>query len=32
MSVIVDIKNLKREFTVGNEIVKALDGVSFTIN
>jgi putative ABC transport system ATP-binding protein len=32
MSVIVDIKNLKREFTVGNEIVKALDDVSFTIN
>lgn len=32
MSVIVEIKNLKREFTVGNEIVKALDDVSFTIN
>jgi len=32
MSIIVDIKNLKREFTVGNEIVKALDDVSFTIN
>ena len=32
MSVIVDIKNLKREFTVGSEIVKALDDISFTIN
>ncbi|GEP51089.1 ABC transporter ATP-binding protein [Flavobacterium noncentrifugens] len=32
MSVIVEIKNLKRDFTVGNEIVKALDDVSFTIN
>jgi putative ABC transport system ATP-binding protein len=32
MSVIVDIKNLKREFTVGNETVKALDDISFTIN
>lgn len=32
MSIIVDIKNLKREFKVGSEIVKALDDVSFTIN
>jgi putative ABC transport system ATP-binding protein len=32
MSVIVDIKNLRREFTVGNEVVKALDDISFTIN
>lgn len=32
MSIIVDIKNLKREFTVGSETVKALDDVSFTIN
>ena len=32
MSVIVDIKNLRREFTVGNQVVKALDDVSFTIN
>lgn len=32
MSVIVDIKNLRREFTVGNEVVKALDDISFTID
>jgi len=31
-SVIVDIKNLKREFKMGDETVKALNGVSFTIN
>jgi putative ABC transport system ATP-binding protein len=31
-SVIVDIKNLKREFTIGEETVKALNDVSFTIN
>ena len=31
-SVIVDIKNLKREFKIGEEIVKALNDVSFTIN
>lgn len=31
-SVIVDIKNLKREFKMGDEIVKALNDVSFTIN
>lgn len=30
--VIVDIKNLKREFRMGDEIVKALNGVSFTIS
>jgi len=32
MNIIVEIKNLKRVFTVGNEIVKALDDLSFTIN
>lgn len=32
MSVIVDIKNLKREFIIGDQTVKALDDVSFTIN
>lgn len=31
-SVIVDIKNLKRSFSIGEETVKALNGVSFTIN
>ncbi|MDN3659226.1 ABC transporter ATP-binding protein [Ferruginibacter paludis] len=31
-SVIVDIKNLQREFKVGNEVVRALDDVSFSIN
>jgi len=31
-SVIVDIKNLKREFSVGEETVQALNGVSFAIN
>lgn len=31
-SVIVDIRNLKREFKMGDETVKALNGVSFTIN
>lgn len=31
-SIIVDIKNLKREFKMGDEIVKALNDVSFTIN
>lgn len=31
-SVIVDIKNLKREFKMGDEIVKALNDISFTIN
>lgn len=30
-SVIVEIKNLKREFKMGGEIVKALNGVSLTI-
>ncbi|HYM95190.1 MAG TPA: ABC transporter ATP-binding protein, partial [Chitinophagaceae bacterium] len=30
-AVIVDIKNLKREFKMGDEIVRALNGVSFTI-
>jgi putative ABC transport system ATP-binding protein len=30
-SVIVDIKDLKREFKMGDEIVKALNGISFTI-
>jgi putative ABC transport system ATP-binding protein len=29
--VIVDMKNLKREFKMGDETVKALNGVSFTI-
>lgn len=32
MDVIVDIKNLKREFIIGDQTVKALNGVSFTIN
>jgi putative ABC transport system ATP-binding protein len=31
-SVIVDIKNLKREFRMGEEIVHALNGISFTIH
>lgn len=31
-SIIVDIKNLKREFRMGGEIVKALNDVSFTID
>ncbi len=31
-SVIVEIKNLKREFRMGDETVKALNDVSFTIN
>ena len=31
-SIIVDIKNLSREFKMGDEIVKALNDVSFTIN
>jgi len=31
-SVIVDIKNLSREYKTGNETVKALNDVSFTIN
>lgn len=31
-SVIVDIKNLKREFKMGSETVKALNGISFSIN
>lgn len=31
-SVIVDIKNLKRSFRIGDETVKALNDVSFTIN
>ncbi|MDI9363889.1 MAG: ABC transporter ATP-binding protein [Flavobacterium sp.] len=30
-NVIVDIKNLKREFTIGDEVVKALNDVTFTI-
>ena len=29
---IVDIRNLEREFKMGDEIVRALNGVSFTIN
>lgn len=32
MSVIVDIKNLRREFIIGDQTVKALNDVSFTIN
>lgn len=31
-SVIVDIKNLRREFRIGDQTVKALNDVSFTIN
>ncbi len=31
-SAIVEIRNLKREFKMGDEIVKALNDVSFTIN
>jgi putative ABC transport system ATP-binding protein len=31
-SVIVDIKDLKREFKMGEEIVRALNGVSFSIS
>jgi putative ABC transport system ATP-binding protein len=31
-SAIVDIRNLKREFKMGDEIVNALNGVSFIIN
>ena len=31
-SVIVEIKNLKRSFRIGDETVKALNDVSFTIN
>ena len=31
-SVIVDIKHLSREFTIGDQTVKALNDVSFTIN
>ncbi|MFI5134080.1 MAG: ABC transporter ATP-binding protein [Chitinophagales bacterium] len=31
-SVIVDIKNLKREFKMGDETVHALNGISFSIN
>lgn len=31
-SIIVDIKDLHREFKMGEEIVKALNGVSFTIS
>lgn len=31
-SLIVDIKNLKREFKMGDEIVKALNDISLTIN
>jgi putative ABC transport system ATP-binding protein len=30
--VIVDIKNLKREFKIGDEIVRALNDISFAIN
>ena len=29
--IIVDIKDLRREFNVGGETVKALDGISFSI-
>ena len=31
-SIIVDIKNLRREFRMGEETVKALDDINFTIN
>ena len=31
-NVIVDIKNLKRDFKIGDEMVKALNDVSFSIN
>jgi len=31
-AVIVNIKDLKREFSIGEETVKALNGISFTIN
>jgi putative ABC transport system ATP-binding protein len=31
-SVIVEIRNLKREFKMGSETVKALNGISFSIN
>jgi putative ABC transport system ATP-binding protein len=31
-SAIVDIRNLERQFKMGDEIVRALNGVSFTIN
>ena len=31
-AIIVNIKNLKREFKVGDETVKALNDISFTIN
>lgn len=31
-SVIVDIKNLKREFKMGDEVVHALNGIIFSIN
>ncbi len=31
-SIIVDIKHLSREFTIGDQTVKALNAVSFTIN
>lgn len=31
-TIIVDVKNLTREFKMGDEIVKALNDVSFTIN
>jgi putative ABC transport system ATP-binding protein len=30
--VIVDIRDLKREFIMGDEVVRALNGVSFTVN
>ncbi|MDD2293602.1 MAG: ABC transporter ATP-binding protein [Bacteroidales bacterium] len=32
MSEIIKIENLKREFVVGEEVVRALRGISFTIN
>ena len=31
-SVIIDIKNLKREFKMGDEIVRALKGISFSVS
>lgn len=31
-TIIVNIQNLKREFKVGDETVKALNGISFTVN
>ena len=30
--VIIEVKDVKKVYKIGNEAVKALDGVSFTIN